>query len=278
MKTEGFPVNYFRSIWTPLQTFINRFKLSWPAMIVVLIFLNALMTVPVTINFAQMENFPLEELYPNVANILEHEELSEFSEATYQNGQMIISEPKVLENDNGVVTFGLDAEEDEKIVDVNNLVSFEKSQFILKEEGAPTAIVPYTEDFSLEQANNHKEVMAVLSEQWFAQNQVFIVAFFTLLLSFLQFVMLVLTIFGSALFFYATKNSPVTSIKTYKESVNLLINAISLPTILAMLFGLISFNVITMQMIQIVGLIAMLMVIYFKIQFNDENIEPKVGV
>lgn len=113
----------------------------------------------------------------------------------------------------------------------------------------------------------------MLSEQWFIQNQVFIVAFFTLIISLIQFVMLILTVFGSALFLYFTKNSPITSIETYKESVNLLINAISLPTIIATLFGLISFNVITMQMIQVVGLIGMLMVIYFKTQFNIENIE-----
>lgn len=258
-----------------MKAFVNRFKLSWPNMVIVLIFLNALMTIPITINFAQMDTFPLEDLYPNAANILENEELPELSAATYQNGEMQISEPSIHENDHGVVASGLNSEENEELANAENVVLFEEDQFRIKEEGAPTTIVPYTENFSLEQAEDSEDIMNVLSEQWFVQNQVFIVSFFTLIISFLQLVMLLFVIFGSALILYFTKNSPITSISTYKESVNYLINAISLPTIIAMLFGLISFNVITMQMIQVVGLLAMVMVVYFKIQFNDEKIEPE---
>lgn len=275
MKTEVFPINYFKSIWTPMKAFVNRFKLSWPNMVIVLIFLNALMTIPITINFAQMDTFPLEDLYPNAANILENEELPELSAATYQNGEMQISEPSIHENDHGVVASGLNSEENEELANAENVVLFEEDQFRIKEEGAPTTIVPYTENFSLEQAEDSEDIMNALSEQWFVQNQVFIVSFFTLIISFLQLVMLLFVIFGSALILYFTKNSPITSISTYKESVNYLINAISLPTIIAMLFGLISFNVITIQMIQVVGLLAMVMVVYFKIQFNDEKIEPE---
>lgn len=273
MKTEVFPINYIKSIWTPIKTFTNRFKLSWPNMVIVLIFLNALMTIPITINFAQMETFPIEELYPNAANILENEELEELNKTTDENGEMQISTPFISENEYGIVASGVSPEGDNRLANEKNVVLFAANQFSIKEEGAPTTIVPYTKDFSIEQTNSHEDILNVLSEQWFIQNQVFIVAFFTLIISLIQFVMLILTVFGSALFLYFTKNSPITSIETYKESVNLLINAISLPTIIATLFGLISFNVITMQMIQVVGLIGMLMVIYFKTQFNIENIE-----
>lgn len=273
MKTEVFPINYFKSIWTPIKAFTNRFKLSWPNMVVVLIFLNALMTIPVTINFAQMDTFPIEDLYPNAATILENEELPELNAATYQDGEMQVTEPFIHENEAGIVAAGVNLEENETLANAENVVLFEEDQFQIKETGAPTTTVPYTENFSLEHASNSEEILDVMSEQWFVQNQVFVVAFFTLIISMLQLVMLLFTIFGSALFLYFTKNSPITSISTYKESVNLLINAISLPTIVALIVGLIAFDVITMQMIQVVGLIAMLLVIYFKIQFNDDKIE-----
>lgn len=39
-------------------------------MIVVIIFLNALMVIPVTLNYAEMESFPLEEYYPIAASQL----------------------------------------------------------------------------------------------------------------------------------------------------------------------------------------------------------------
>jgi len=275
VKTETFPINYFKSIWTPIKAFVNRFKLSWPNMIVVLIFLNALMTIPVTMNFAQMDTFPVEELYPTAANIIENEELEELTEAEYQNGEMQIQESFSYENEYGLVASGLDADNNEQWTQAENAVLFEQDQFRMKEEGASTAVVPYTENFSLADATSSENVINELGRQWFVQNQVFLVAFFTLIISVMQFVMLILTIFGAALFLYFTKNSHITSIETYKESVNLLINVTSLPTIIALAFGLINFNIIIMSMIQVVGLIAMLLVIYFKIQFNDDNIETE---
>lgn len=275
MKTEVFPINYFKSIWTPIKAFVNRFKLSWPNMIVVFIFLNALMTIPVTMNFAQMDTFPIEDLYPNAAHIIENEELDELNEAEYQNGEMQLPEPFIYENEHGIVASGLDPSNNEQLADAENVVLFEQDQFRLKEKGAPTAIVPYTENFSLADAENSEDIMNELSRQWFVQNQVFLVAFFTLIIAVIQLVMLLFIVFGSALFLYFTKDSPITSITTYKESVNLLLNVISLPTIVAMVFGLVSFNIIAMSMIQLVGLVAMLLVIYFKIQFNDDNIEMK---
>ena len=65
------------------------------------------------------------------------------------------------------------------------------------------------------------------------------------------------------------------SITTYKETVNLVINLLSLPTILATLFGLIHFDIVLMVTIQTLGLLIMLVVVYAKTQFNDKKLESK---
>lgn len=132
MKTEVFPINYIKSIWTPIKTFTNRFKLSWPNMVVVLIFLNALMTIPVTINFAQMETFPIEELYPNAANILENEELEELNKTTDENGEMQISTPFISENEYGIVASGVSPEGDNRLANEKTLYYLQQTNLVLR--------------------------------------------------------------------------------------------------------------------------------------------------
>lgn len=275
MKTDIFPINYFKSVWTPIKAFVNRHQLSWPNMLVVLIFLNALMTIPITINFAQMDSFPLGDLYPQVESIVDEQPLDVLNEADYANGEMIIQEPFVFDNAAGYVAGGVGEEQEELIAEAENVILFERNQFVLVEEGAPTTTVPYTEDFSLAGMTSSEEVMEELSRQWFIQNQVFFVAFFTFLLSILLFVMMFFLVFGSAVFLFLTKNSPITSITTYKESVNLILNLLTLPTIASLILGLVHFDIVWMTMLQMVGLIAMLLYVYYKTQFSDDKLKPQ---
>lgn len=275
MKTDIFPINYFNSVLTPIKAFVNRHKLSWPNMIVVLIFLNALMTIPITINFAQMDSFPLGDLYPNVEKIVEEQPLDVFNEADYADGEMIIQEPFVFDNAAGYIAGGVGDEKEALMEEAEHLILFEQNQFVLIEEGAPTTTVPYTEDFSLAGTASSEEVMEELGRQWFVQNQVFFVAFFTFLLSVLIFVMMLFLVFGSAVFLFLTKNSPITSITTYKESVNLILNLLTLPTVASLILGLVYFDIVWMTMLQMVGLIGMLLYVYYKTQFNDDKLKPQ---
>lgn len=63
----------------------------------------------------------------------------------------------------------------------------------------------------------------------------------------------------------------MSSIITYRESVNLVLNLIAIPTILAMIFGFFRFNLITMFGIQVIALIAMLVYLFKQTQFIDEE-------
>ncbi len=273
MNTNLFPINYFKSIWTPITAFLRRQQLSWPKLILVLLFLNALMTIPVTLNFAQRDTYPIENFYPNILNVLEEQPLTELKKADYHKGEMIVAAPFIFNNDYGTVAGGVHQEE--ALMNEENILLFNQHEFIIKEEGAPTAKIPYTEDFSLKHIQNQKEALNALSRQWFVQNQAFVVAFFTFMISSFLLVMTLLIILGASFFLYLTKNSHLTSITTYKETVNLVVNLLSLPTILATLFGVIHFDIVWMVTIQTLGLLIMLVIVYAKTQFNDEKLKSK---
>lgn len=242
-------------------------------MVLVLLFLNALLTIPVTINFAKVDSFPLEDFYPKTIQLIDQQTIEALAQADYENGEMIFSEPFIIEQDQGLVAGGL-ALGEIKDLPADTKLLFQENQFHLSEAGAPAASVLYTRDFTLAGATTTADVVDELSRQWFNQNRILIVLIFSLMLSVFLLVMHVLVIFGSALFLYFTKNSPITTITTYKESVNLLLNVLALPTFVALIYGLFFFDIIMMITIQTVGLIIMLFIIYYKTQFNDAKLEP----
>lgn len=272
MKTEIFPINYFKSIWSPIQGFKNRHQLNWFTIIIIIIFINGLMTIPTTINFLEMDTFSLDYFYPNAIKTVDDNVIDELSEIQSKNGELIFNDSFVYENETGVIAGGMQDEERDRILNKETFVLLEEHQFIIKEEKKPEASVFYTKDFTLENVSSKKDLRNQLSQQWFMQNKVLIVLIFTLIISIIQFTMLSFIILGSSFFLYLTKNSEVTSITTFKESVNLMLNLIGLPTVISMIYGLISFDITWMFMIQTTGLIIMLMIVYGKTKFNDKEI------
>lgn len=272
MKTDIFPINYFKSVWTPIQAFRNRQTLNWFQLVLILIFLNGLLTIPVTLNFASLDLIPLEEFYPNAVKIIDEEAVEALQLNTFDKGQMFIETPFYIENEHGIAASNLKANGNEVGGDVENYILFEESQFLVKEEGSPLTSVLYTKDFRLDNLDSVEEIRHELSRQWFNQNRIIIVLLFSLMISVFMFVMSLLVVLGSALLLYLTKKSTVTSIKTYKESINLVLNSLTLPTIVAMIMGILQFDIIMMVTIQTIGLIVILFIIYSKTYFNDDRL------
>lgn len=273
LKTDVFPLNYVKNIWSPLKAFKNRFVLTWPMMIVVIIFLNALMVIPVTLNYAEMESFPLEEYYPIAASqLVDDQVVDELQTVDVNEGQLSIPEPFQVKNANGEVVGGLSLDEIENHISSPNFIAFQENQLIIAEEGLPTATVLYTRDVSFGEMETKEEIVEEISRQWFNQNRVLIVLIFSFLISTFLLFMLLFLVFGSSFLLYLTKKGSLTTIKTYKESVNLILNSLAVPTFLAMLFGLFYFELYIMVTIQSLGMAAYLFWIWYKVQFNDQRL------
>lgn len=278
LKTDVFPINYFKSIWTPIQAFKNRHELKWWQLLIVTIFLNALLIIPVTLNYTKIDTFPLEDFYPNAVNMLTEELIQPLGKAEYENGVMSLDDAFIVENQYGIVAGGLEPETQEKITEEPHALIFEPNQFILIEEGVPLSTVLYTRDFTLENVQSSQEIRKELSRQWFNQNRVLIVLIFSSMIAAFLFVMTFLIVAGAAFLMYLTKKTDFTSITTYKESVNLILNLLSLPTIVALIFSLFYFDIIIMVSIQYMGLVLLMLLTFYQTQFNDRILlEKEIG-
>src|SRR5699024_9981769 len=127
-------------------------------------------------------------------------------------------------------------------------------------------------DFSLQGFTQAEEVVNEISRQWFKQNKIFIVMIFSVMISAFLFVIVLFLTLGSAFILYLTKKSSLSSIKTFKESVNLILNLLSLSTIIAMIFSLFHFYISLLLSIKTLELVLMLIIIYYKTKLNDNNI------
>lgn len=272
LKTNVFPLNYVKSIWTPLKAFRDRFELNWLMIIVVILFLNALMVIPVTLNYAEMDSFPLEEYYPTAGKLVDDQVVKELQKVDVNEGQMTIPEPFHIENEHGEVVGGLSMDEQEIQILSPNFIAFQENQLVLGEEGLPIATVLYTRDVSFGEMETQDQVVEEINRQWFNQNRVLIVLLFSLLISAFLLFMLLFLVFGSAFLLYLTKKGHLTTITTYKESVNLILNSIGIPTFVSMLFGIFYFDLYVMVTIQTIGLVIYLIWIWYKVQFNDNRL------
>ncbi|MEC6748327.1 DUF1189 family protein [Marinilactibacillus sp. XAAS-LB27] len=272
MRTDSFPLNYFTNIFTPKRAFFNRHAIGWPTIVIVLIFLNALITIPVSLNFAQTDTIGVEQFYPEAFNLIDGEAAEGLSKIPVEEGRLLVEQSTLQTKTDGLVLID---QSDNPLIDSDVAVAFGPTEFTIREHAQPELKVRYTKDFSVESASV-EEVKTELNRQWRVNNRVYIVAALTFLISFMTFTMLVVLTLGSALFLYFTKKSHLTSITTYKESVAIILYGLGLPTILALLYGLIQFDIIWMMTIQTTGLLIMLVLIYFKTQFNDKKDQSRV--
>lgn len=276
MKTDAFPLNYFKSIWSPTKSFKNRHQLNWFQIFIVLLFVNSLLMIPVSLNYMEMDTYPVEGTLPNSFGLIDETDVLNLQEGTYENGTLDLPSSFVRTSDKGTVAGLLSDTEMEQALDAENALVFQKDAVIIKEGDQTVSTVPYTKDFDLSKVTNVNDAKESLSRQWFIKNRGYVVATLMFLVFSITFVSTIFLTFGSAVFLYLTKKSDYSSIKTYKESVNFISNCMGLPTLIALIIGLIQFDIVVMLMIQSVGLVVMLLLAFYQTRYNDEAKKFKV--
>lgn len=269
MQNATFPINYFKSILTPVRMFRGRKQLTWPKIIFVILFLNGLMMVPITLNYTRTADFTLEPTFPTVFDMIDNEVVQQVNEIDVENGVADIPAPFLLERENGVVAGGVS----EDVLNEEHLLLFEENQIVLKEGDLPLSEIPYTEDFSFDAIETPEDLRAAISMQWYYANQTYIVATYSFMIAAILLVMNVFLIFGAAFFIFLASRSGYFEIDSYRESVNLILNAIGLPVMASMLFGLWIPDITTMMSIQTFGLVIIIVMLYFKTRFQEGFID-----
>ena len=270
MKTDVFPLTYFKNIWTPRMIFKKRHELNWFQLIIVLFFLTSILMVPVSLNFLKMETYPIEESYPETLALIDESVVAAFQAAISEDGALVTDPGSQVVKEKGVMSITNSDSVIKENLKAENALIFSDNDLYLKNKGVPVSNVRYTKDFNPSQLNSVKDMKEAVSRQWFFQNRVYVIGSLLLVVFSILFVSTILIVLGSAVFLYLTKKNSFSSIKTYKESVNLILNALGIPTLLALISSFIQFDIVVMLTIQSIGLALMILMVFYTTRFNDK--------
>lgn len=264
MNSDQFPINYIKSTYPPSKALKNRHQLSWPQMILLFFFMTFLMLLPVFNHYQNIDVFSIEDFYPNVVEMIDDVVLDELQQAEFSDGTLTITNPFAIETDQGVVVGGLETTYEE----VANRLIFDTNHFIIGDETGDERVVNYIEQTSIN-FNNKDELVYSLSEMYTAQYRGEMIFTLTMIVYGFILVFSLFIVFLYAFLIKSMKDFSMSSILTYKEAVNLVLNLIALPTIAAVLFGFVRFNIILMMATQVVSLIGLLVILFRQTNFED---------
>jgi len=154
-------------------------------------------------------------------------------------------------------------------------IIYTSDQTIFGEDSSSLFYQPYTGDKAMNEVEDVESLKTLMSQQWFWSNRTSIVLTNYIQLSVLIIVSLLFLVLGSSFFLSFMRKNDMYDINSFSEALTIVLNCLGLPTLIAMVIGLISGNPTTMLTVQGLLFVLMLMWVYWKTHFNDTYVQNK---
>ncbi len=270
---QPFPLNYFSALIGPKQLFAGRKQLSWFNFSLIFLFLVSFMVMPVTLFYAnQIKAIPIEQ-FLTVEPLIDQAGVERFSQLEVSNGELRTS-PMVIDQSKDIV-IGVDLSKEQRSAQ-QAFVNFEKSHWTIQQkEGSEirTYRMNYHSFFDPASVTTPQAFQTFLEEVFYVSNRPTIILSYSLSLGIVLFLMTSLILFGAAFFLWMTRKSRFSSIQTFKESANLMLNVIGVGSIISAIVGFIHFDFVLMLGIQSTVAVLLLLWIFARTGFKDEQIK-----
>ena len=268
-----YPFNYFSSLFQVRKAFANRKQLNWFQMIFTSLFLLSLTLIPVAVQNAELQTYPLTTFVSDVFDPLTDDVMKDFKENIQINQQELVynSHFGVHKNETGHVILG--HHEGTQLGEKLTLY-FDKNQLIVSKEKKELATIPY-QAINQESIQDKKELTKAISKDWFQANRLAVSLFLVLFSGFLSAVNFAILAFGASFFLFLTRKSRLFSLKTFKECFNFTLNCLGLPILASVLISLLFHQVFTTTiLIQNILFVLFLALAFYKTHFRDPDYKP----
>lgn len=276
---ELFPINYIRTIFSFEKAFTRRNYLTIWQMVIVIFLLNSLLLFPLSLQVGRMTNASLSDFVPKAMSLIDDELVQSLNQLEGDSERLIISDNQIIkEDDDNIVAFAPNAEQAFTLLGNKVGLVYTPEAFHISEEEAPVIEQIYTGNAALNDLDDTEELAQIMSQQWFGSNRSSIVLTNFIYIWLLVFTSILILIFGTSFFLSFMKNNQrMFSIKSFREALTITLNCLGLPTILAMIIGLISGNPIHVLTAQGLLGVMMLITVYWKTHFNDEYVKRQLA-
>lgn len=266
---KKFPNNYMLSIANFKMMMKNSIQYSWWQILIIFLFLTSLLSVPITIYLSVNSYTNLATIMPTFAAKLENDTNNRQIPCEIIDTKLSCTDSvkdelvSVVQSEDGITgsqgNYTTNPPQDK-------IILAEEYLYVLDQSGVGFKLA-YTEDFAFS-ALTDKELSAQLESLLNTQQNNTL----TVLNIVITFLMLsvnnVLFVFGAAVFIYITKFSGMNDIKSYRQSVAIVLSAYLLP-IVAVTTMLLFSNTITLAFILPQGLmLIMILVLFVRTKFR----------
>ena len=270
---QTFPLNYFSALRTPTQVFAGRKLLSWPKFFLIFVFLVSLMVMPVTLFYAnQIQAIPLEQ-FLSVHSLIDEQGTQKFSELELSETGLQSSQQTIAVTHEILVGVSLSEKQQS---DHGTFIDFEKEQWVIQQKdksGIRRYTMNYSPSFQPDSVRTPEDFQRFLEREFYASNRPTIILSYSLSLGLVLFVMTSLILFGASFFLWMTRKSQLSSIHTFKESANLMLNVMGIGSMAAAVVGFIHFDFILMLSVQTTITVLLLLWVFVKTRFKDKRVE-----
>lgn len=130
----------------------------------------------------------------------------------------------------------------------------------------------YSPSFQPDSVRTPEDFQRFLEREFYASNRPTIILSYSLSLGLVLLVMTSLILFGASFFLWMTRKSQLSSIHTFKESANLMLNVMGIGSMAAVV-GFIHFDFILMLSVQTTITVLSLLWVFVKTRFKDKRVE-----
>lgn len=273
---QVFPINYFITAFSAVKSFTHRQYLKHWQKLVVMILLASLMMIPLSFQLGRTTGADLTNYVPEVMDYIDESVVQELNALDNSGTDLMITEKKIIkENDELIICLAPSTEAAETLLSDRGGIIYTSDQTIFGEDSSSLFYQPYTGDKAMNEVEDVESLKTLMSQQWFWSNRTSIVLTNYIQLSVLIIVSLLFLVLGSSFFLSFMRKNDMYDINSFSEALTIVLNCLGLPTLIAMVIGLISGNPTTMLTVQGLLFVLMLMWVYWKTHFNDTYVQNK---
>ncbi|MGO5962810.1 DUF1189 domain-containing protein [Streptococcus pyogenes] len=233
---KQFPISYISHCLSPRAMFASRAQFTWWQNLLIIVFLNALIMIPVTLHYANMTTYPLERivtksLSPILPTKVDLEKLA--SESTRQ------------------------------------IIVTKKEWRFVTPEGKELRAHVRGQQQSLADLTTVKAVKDFVNQQWYDSNKASVLGFLLLTFVLMVYVGTLIVIGLGAFFLTLTKRSRLFMIRNFSEGLGLMVNCLAWPSLLAIALSFFIQDPVLIMNCQVFGTLLMLTWVFYKTQFRD---------
>lgn len=273
---QVFPINYFITAFSAVKSFTHRQYLKHWQKLVVMILLASLMMIPLSFQLGRTTGADLTNYVPEVMDYIDESVVQELNALDNSGTDLMITEEKIIkENDELIICLAPSTEAAETLLSDRGGIIYTSDQTIFGEDSSSLFYQPYTGYKAMNEVEDVESLKTLMSQQWFWSNRTSIVLTNYIQLSVLIIVSLLFLVLGSSFFLSFMRKNDMYDINSFSEALTIVLNCLGLPTLIAMVIGLISGNPTTMLTVQGLLFVLMLMWVYWKTHFNDTYVQNK---